>query len=149
MTAESLEAVRNMPPTRLQKNKIESTKERSSTAVYRPIQPVLPQKTLRCAELSFLGKSAKKEKGSLSEHASSRDPLSERALKQLRFLLSHVLRMIASPASIGRPVRVISSPYVRYVNTTTLRALAGGSNKRMTALTTGSAIVAASARTAV
>jgi len=31
MTAESLEAVRNVLPTRLQKNKIESAKERSST----------------------------------------------------------------------------------------------------------------------
>src|SRR5437660_12899120 len=56
------------------------------------------------AELSFFRKLSRKEKGSLPKRASSRDPLSERALKQLRFLLSHVLGMIASPASTGRLV---------------------------------------------
>ena len=137
-------------PTRvLQKSGTPSTKERSFTAVYRPIQPILPSKTLGRAELSFLGKSAKKGKALfLSAHRdeirSVREPL-----KQLRFLLSHVLRTIASPASIGLPVRVRSSAYVRCVSTTTLRASAGGPNKRMTAVTTGSAIVAASVGTAV
>src|SRR5215831_5131479 len=73
-------------------------------------------------------------------------PLSERALKHVRFPLSHVLTVIASPALTGQFVRVRSFGGVRHVGQAPSRASAGARSKRTTTVTTGSATGAVNAR---